>query len=705
MEKLGKGIVKHKTLILLLGILLLIPSALGYLKTRVNYDILSYLPKDIETMKGQDILVDEFGTGAFSMVVLEGMDFKDVSSLKAEMEQVDHVKSIIWYDTFADISIPVDLLPDDIKDAFLKGDCTLMAVIFDTTMSADETMDAIEELRALAGKQCFISGMSAVVTDTKNLSNKETPIYVCIAVLLSSIVLALTMDSYLIPLLFLLSIGMAIVYNLGSNIFLGEISYITKALSAVLQLGVTMDYSIFLWHSYQECLGNRLSAAGKENGPGSQLSDKQIRNDAMAEAIAATITSVVGSSVTTVAGFIALCFMSFTLGMDLGVVMAKGVVFGVIACVTVLPSMILIFDKGIQKTRHRPLLPKFSKLPDFVSKHYRIILVLFVIIWIPAVYGNQNAAVYYNLDETLPKDLASIMANQKLNDTFEMNSTHMILIDSQMDVKKISAMTDEIKDVDGVKSVIGLDAMLGSEIPRDLLPESVTEMLINDNYEMMMVSSEYKVASDEVNEQCETLNKIIKSYDENAMLVGEAPCTKDLIEITDQDFKTVNLVSIGVILLIILVVFRSVSLPVILVLVIEFAIYINMGIPYYTGTEIPFIASIVIGTIQLGSTVDYAILMTTRYKLERHGGASKKEAVKIAHSASIQSIVVSALSFFAATFGVGVYSDIDMISALCTLMARGALISMVVVLLVLPAMYMLFDKVICATSIGFKPKK
>lgn len=705
MEKLGKGIVKHKTLILLLGILLLIPSALGYFKTRVNYDILSYLPKDIETMKGQDILVDEFGTGAFSMVVLEGMDFKDVSSLKAEMEQVDHVKSIIWYDTFADISIPVDLLPDDIKDAFLKGDCTLMAVIFDTTMSADETMDAIEELRALAGKQCFISGMSAVVTDTKNLSNKETPIYVCIAVLLSSIVLALTMDSYLIPLLFLLSIGMAIVYNLGSNIFLGEISYITKALSAVLQLGVTMDYSIFLWHSYQECLGKRLSAAGKENGTGVQISDKQIRNDAMAEAIAATITSVVGSSVTTVAGFIALCFMSFTLGMDLGVVMAKGVVFGVIACVTVLPSMILMFDKGIQKTRHRPLLPKFSKLPDFVSKHYGIILVLFVIIWIPAVYGNQNAAVYYNLDETLPKDLPSIMANQKLNDTFEMNSTHMILVDSQMDVKKISAMTDEIKEVDGVKSVIGLDAMLGSEIPRDLLPENVTEMLINDNYEMMLVSSEYKVASDEVNAQCETLNKIIKSYDENAMLVGEAPCTKDLIEITDQDFKTVNFVSIGVILLIILIVFRSVSLPVILVLVIEFAIYINMGIPYYTGTEIPFIASIVIGTIQLGSTVDYAILMTTRYKLERHNGANKKEAVKIAHGASIQSIVVSALSFFAATFGVGVYSDIDMISALCTLMARGALISMVVVLLVLPAMYMLFDKLICATSIGFKPKK
>ena len=700
MEKLGKGIVKHKVLILLLGILLLVPSALGYLKTRVNYDILSYLPKDIETMKGQDILVDEFETGAFSMVVLEGMDFKDVSKLKAEMEKVDHVKNIIWYDSFADTSIPAELLPDKIRDAFLNGDCTLMAVIFDTTMSSDETMEAIEELRALAGKQCFISGMSAVVTDTKNLSNKETPIYVCIAVVLSSIVLALTMDSYLIPLLFLLSIGMAIVYNLGSNIFLGEISYITKALSAVLQLGVTMDYSIFLWHSYQEALTKRM-----KQSEGGALADKKLRDEAMAEAIAATITSVVGSSVTTVAGFIALCFMSFTLGMDLGVVMAKGVVFGVIACVTILPSMILIFDKGIQKTRHRPLLPKFAKLPEFVSRHYTAILILFVIIWIPAVYGNQNTKVYYNLDETLPKDLDSIMANQKLNDTFAMNSTHMVLVDSEMPAKEMTSMTKEIEAVDGVKSVIGLDAMLGGEIPRELLPEELTKMLVNENYELMLVSSEYKVASDEVNAQCEELSRIIKSYDADAMLVGEAPCTKDLIEITDQDFKTVNFVSIGVILLIILAVFRSVSLPVILVLVIEFAIYINMGIPYFTNTEIPFIASIVIGTIQLGSTVDYAILMTTRYKLERRGGADKKEAVRIAHSTSIQSIVTSALSFFAATFGVGVYSDIDMISSLCTLMARGALISMVVVLLVLPAMYLLLDKVICATSLGFKPKK
>ena len=703
MKKLGKAVVKGRIMIFIIGLLLLIPSAFGYFHTRVNYDILSYLPGEIETMKGQDILVEQFGTGAFSMVLLEGMDFRDVSVLKAKMENVDHVEKIIWYDSFADISIPVELLPDKIKDAFIADDCTLMAVIFDTTMSADETMGAIEELRSLAGKQCFISGMSAVVTDTKNLSDRETPIYVCIAVALSSLVLALTMDSFLIPVLFLLSIGMAIVYNLGTNIFLGQISYITKALSAVLQLGVTMDYSIFLWHSYQECLHGRTEEGGIQ-----KLSDaesKKMKHEAMAEAIAATITSVVGSSITTVAGFIALCFMSFTLGLDLGIVMAKGVIFGVIACVTILPAMILIFDRGIEKTRHRPLLPNFSKLPAFVTKHYILILILFVIIWIPAIYGNQNTKVYYNLDETLPKDLDSIVANTKLNDTFQMNSTHMLLVDSQMDPKEIAEMTKEIKAVEGVKSVIGLDAMLGSEIPRELIPERLTEMLINENYELMLVSSEYKVASDEVNEQCTALNEILKSYDPKGMLVGEAPCTKDLIEITDQDFKTVNFVSIGVILLIILVVFRSVSLPVILVLVIEFAIYINMGIPYFTNTEIPFIASIVIGTIQLGSTVDYAILMTTRYKLERHNGVSKGEAIQVAHGTSIQSVMVSAFSFFAATFGVGLYSDIDMISSLCTLMARGALISMVVVLLVLPAAYMLFDKVICVTTMGFRQNK
>lgn len=689
MKKFGEIIVKLRIPILVLSILLLFPSALGYLQTRVNYDILSYLPQDIETMKGQEILVEEFGTGAFSMVVVEGMEFKDVAKLKAKMEEVDHVKHVIWYDSFVDLSVPVDLLPDKIRDAFLKGDSTLMAVIFDSTMSSDETMNAVEELRKLADEQCFISGMSAVVTDTKKLAEQETPMYVALAVVLCSIVLALTMDSFLVPVFFLLSIGMAIVYNLGTNVFLGQISYITKALSAVLQLGVTLDYSIFLWHSYQEQQGRY-----PEN-----------KKKAMARAISATLSSVVGSSVTTVAGFIALCFMSFTLGMDLGIVMAKGVVFGVIGCVTILPSMILIFDGAIEKTRHRPLLPNFKKLPAFVAKYYPVILVLFVLIWIPAIKGYNNTEVYYDLTNTLPEDLDSIQANRKLEDTFHLNNTHMILVDSSIEPKVLEQMTDEMKAVSGVKTVIGLDAMLGAEIPRELIPDKAREMLENDKYEMMMISSEYKTASEEVNQQCTELNEILKKYDPNGMLVGEAPCTKDLIEITDEDFKTVNMVSIGVIMIIILLVFRSISLPVLLVLVIEFAIYINMGIPYYTHTEIPFIASIVIGTIQLGSTVDYAILMTTRYRTERRGGKSRKEAVQIAHGASIQSILVSAFSFFAATFGVGLYSEIDMISALCVLMARGALISMIVVIFVLPSVLLLFDRAILYTSMGFRPSR
>ena len=640
MKKFGEIIVKLRIPILIAAVVLLIPSALGYFNTRVNYDILSYLPGEIETMKGQDVLVDEFGTGAFTMVIVEGMEFKDVSKLKAQMEEVDHVKSIIWYDTFADISIPVDLLPDKVKNAFLKDDCTVMAIIFDTTMSADETMDAIKELRKLADKQCFISGMTAVVTDTKDLSEAEAPIYVALAVLLCAIVLALTMDSFLIPVLFLLSIGMAIVYNLGTNIFMGQISYITKALAAVLQLGVTLDYSLFLWHSYEE---------QKERFP-------EDKKKAMARAITYTLTSVVGSSITTIAGFIALCFMSFTLGLDLGIVMAKGVVFGVVGCVTILPSMILVFDRAIEKTRHRPLLGNFKQIPRFVQKFYPLILVVFTVIWIPAIKGYNNTEVYYNLDTTLPEDLPSIQANNKLD-------------------------------------------------PRELIPKKALEMLENENYELMLVTNEYKVATDEVNAECEALNNILKKYDPNGMLVGEAPCTKDLIEITNHDFNTVTSVSVGIILVIILLVFRSLSLPVILVAVIEFAIYINMGIPYYAGTSIPFIASIVIGTIQLGSTVDYAILMTSRYKAERHAGKSRKEAIEIAHSASIPSILVSAFSFFAATFGVGLYSEIDMISSLCTLLARGALISMVVVIFVLPSMFLLLDRVIIYTSRGFRPKK
>ncbi len=689
MKKFGEAVVKLRVPILILSVLLLFPSAWGYFHTRVNYDILSYLPEDIETMKGQDILVDQFGTGAFSMVVVEGMDFKDVSKLKARIEEVDHVKQVIWYDSFVDLSVPVDLLPDKIRDAFLKGDDTVMAVIFDSTMSSDETMEAIETLRTLADRQCFISGMSAVVTDTKNVAEQETPIYVLLAVVLCSIVLALTMDSFLVPVFFLLSIGMAIIYNLGSNYFLGEISYITKALSAVLQLGVTLDYSIFLWHSYEEqqnyCEGDKKKA--------------------MANAIAATLTSVLGSSITTIAGFIALCFMSFTLGMDLGVVMAKGVVFGVIGCVTILPSMILIFDRWIEKTKHRPLLPNFKKIPAFVQKYYPVILILFVLIWIPAVKGYNNTQVYYDLTDSLPDDLPGSQANQKMEELFHMNSTHMLLVDSSLEPKQVEKMCEEMKQVDGVKAIIGLDAMLGAEIPRDLIPSGIKEVLESDEYELMLISSEYKVASDEVNAQCSELNRILKQYDPTGMLVGEAPCTKDLIEITDQDFKTVSGVSIGFILIIVLLVYRSLSLPILLVAVIEFAIFINMGIPYYTGTVIPFIASVVIGTIQLGSTVDYAILMTARYRTERRSGKSRKEAVQIAHSTSIQSILVSAFSFFAATFGVGMYSEIDMISSLCTLLARGALVSMVVVIFVLPSVLLLCDRLIIYTSIGFRPRK
>lgn len=688
MVKFGEKIVKYRVPIFIMALLLLIPAGIGYFNTRINYDILAYLPEDIETMKGQDILVDEFGTGAFSMFVVEGMEEKDVVSLKEDIEHVDHVSKVIWYDSFADISVPMSILPDNIKDAFNTEDTTLMAIIFDETTSADSTMEAIKEIKSIAGKQCFLSGMSAVVTDTKDLSEKETPIYVCIAVLLSALVLGVTMDSFLLPLLFLISIGIAIVYNLGTNFVFGEISYITKALAAVLQLGVTMDYSIFLWHSYKE----------------EQKEWQGDKEKAMSHAIANTITSVVGSSITTVAGFIALCFMSFTLGLDLGLVMAKGVVFGVLCCVTVLPSMILILDRAIEKTSHKNILPGFGKLSDFICKYHVVFVVLFAVAVVPAFYCNSKTPVYYNLDETLPKDLDSIVANAKLQEEYNMNCVHMVLVDADLSTVDVSKMCGKIEDLDGVKAVLGIDAILGGTVPSDIIPESLTKILKNENWQMMLVMSEYKVASDEVNEQCEEISDIIKNYDETAMLVGEAPCTKDLIEITDKDFKTVSAVSIGVIFIIIAFVFKSISLPVILVAVIEFAIFINMGIPYLTDTTVPFIASIVIGTIQLGSTVDYAILMTTRYRKERYEGKDRKEAVSIAHRASIQSIIVSALSFFAATFGVGVYSEIDMISSLCTLMARGALISMVVVIFVLPSMLMVFDKVICRTSMGFLNK-
>ena len=688
MEKFGRKVVQLRIPILILSLVLLIPSFLGYVSTRVNYDILSYLPKDIETMVGQDILVDEFGTGAFSMFVVEGMEPKEIAGLKADIEQVEHVEKVIWYDSVMDISVPMEMVPDELYEAFNSGEATMMAIIFNETASADGTMEAIENIRKVADRNCFLSGMSAVVTDTKNLSEREAPIYVGIAVLLSCLVLSVTMDSFLIPFLFLASIGMAIVYNLGSNFFMGEISYITKALSAVLQLGVTMDYSIFLWHSYQE--------------KNAQMPDKK---EAMAGAIADTVTSVVSSSMTTVAGFIALCFMSFTLGMDLGIVMAKGVVIGVIACITVLPSMILVFDKALKKTKHKALLPDMNGIGAFVTRHYGIFIALFVALLFPALFGYKNTKVYYNLDETLPKDLPSIVANDKLNESFDMNATHMLLLSADLADKDVQHMTEDMKKVDGVNWVLGLSVVKGAAIPAEFIPSDLTDSLENENWQLLLIGSQYKVASEEVNRQCERLSEICKSYDDKGMLVGEAPCTKDLIEITDKDFGTVSVVSIGVIFIIIMLVFKSISLPAILVSVIEMAIFINMGIPYYTGTEIPFIASVVIGTIQLGATVDYAILMTTRYRRERFEGMEKKEAVAIACQSSVKSILVSALSFFAATFGVGLYSNIDMISSLCTLMARGALISMVSVIFTLPSMFMVFDRLIMKSGLKNKKRK
>ena len=685
MLKFGKKVVKYRAAIFVLSILLLAPAAWGYIHTRVNYDVLSYLPGEIETMKGQDILADEFGTGAYSMFVCEGMSNKDVAGLKEKMEQVDHVNEVIWYDSFFDLSMPMEMLPQKVLDIFNSEDSTMMFIIFDTTTSADETMQAIRELRALAGKQCFLSGMSAIVTDTKDLAEKEVLAYVVIAVILSAIVLSVCMESFFIPVLFLLGIGFAIVYNLGTNIFMGEISYITKALAAVLQLGVTMDYSIFLWHSYQE-----------------QMGIYEDHKEAMAHAIEKTVKSVVGSSLTTVAGFAALCFMSFTLGLDLGIVMAKGVIIGVICCVTVLPSMIMIFDRVLEKTSHRSFLPDMDRLSGFITRHYRVFALLLVLLIVPAAYCQKNASVYYNLDETLPDYLPSTQANERLQNDYQMGALHMLLIDSSLPSKEVRDMISEMEEVDGVKSVLGMETILGSRVPESMVPESIRDVMESENYELLMISNEYKTASPEVNRQIEALNAILKKHDPSGMLVGEAPCTKDLITITDKDFKVVNSVSILAVFVIILFVFKSWFIPIVLVAVIEFAIFINLGIPYLTGTSLPFIASIVIGTIQLGSTVDYAILMTGRYETERCSGKSKKEAIAIAHRTSMKSVIVSAISFFAATFGVGLYSDIDMISALCNLMARGALISMVVVLCVLPSMFMLLDGVICKTSKNFK---
>lgn len=686
MQKFGRGVVKLRVPILIVSVLLLIPSIFGFLSTRINYDILSYLPSDIETMKGQDIMLDEFGKGGFSLVMLDGMEDKDVEKIKEKIEKVDHVCDVLWYDTLADVSLPKEVLPDDIYDFFNTDNSTMMAVFFDEATSADGSLEAVKEIRSIAGEQCFVSGMSSVVEDIKDLTMQEAPMYVVIAVILTSIILALTMDSFLIPLFFMLSVGMAIIYNMGTNFIQGEISFITEALAAVLQLAVTIDYSIFLWHSYKE---------EKEKHPGDN-------KEAMAVAIGKTITSVVSSSITTVAGFLALCFMSYELGMDMGIVMAKGVVIGVICCITVLPSMILVFDKALEKTMHKDLVPSLEKPSKFIIKHHAAFIVLFIVVLIPAVYGQINTNVYYNLTDTLPKDLNSVIANSKLDEEYHMATTHMLLVDADMQPKEVNSMLDEMGKVDGVSFSMSLDTLIGPSIPREIVPDSVTKILKSDKWQLMLIGSEYKVASDEENAQIDELSKILKSYDKDGMLIGEAAATKDLIDITDHDFKVVNIVSIAAIFIIILIALRSVSLPIILVAVIEFAITVNMGVPCFTNTTIPFIASVVIGTIQLGATVDYAILMTTRYKTERNAGKDKHEAVTIALTTSMKSIMVSALGFFASTFGVGVYSSVDMISQLCTLMSRGAIISMITVICILPSMLMLFDKVIINTTMGMK---
>ncbi len=690
MIKLGKAVVKSRFLILLVGIVLLVPSAIGYLNTRVNYDILSYLPGEIDTMVGQDILLEKFGTGAFSFVVLEGMDDKQVKATAEEVEKVEHVKDVIWYGSIFDLSIPQEILPDEAYKFFNNAGTgsKLMIVLFDEGMASDGTMAALDTIQATVSKNVYISGMANVVNDLKKISLKEVPVYVVLAVGVCLLILFLSMDSFLVPVLFLLSIGMAVVYNLGTNVAKGEISFITQALAAVLQLGVTMDYSIFLWHSYEEY---------QEKYP----DDKK---RAMAHAVASTFSSVVGSSTTSVAGFIALCFMSFTLGLDLGIVMAKGVVFGVICCVTVLPSLILVFDRAIEKTRHPVLLPELGGVADWVTKHAVVFFILFFVILVPALFGYTRTKVYYDLAGTLPQSYPSRQGNTRMDEEFKMGAASMILADADLPSEKSVSMVNEIKKLDGVKLAVSLDSATGPMVPSEMIPADLKEKMVSGEYQIMLIVSEYATASDEVNAQCDEIERIMKSYDSTAMLIGEAPCTRDLIHITDTDFTRVSAISIIAVFIIIAIVFKSITLPIILVAVIEFAIFINMGIPYYMGVTIPFIASIVIGTIQLGCTVDYAILITNKYRKNRSSGMEKREAVSAALASSVNSVVVSALTFFGATAGVGFYSDIDMISSLCILMARGAIISMFVVILVLPAMLMVFDRLIIATSVGFRPE-
>ena len=689
MVKVGKWIAKQRVLILLIGFLLIIPSIIGMAKTRVNYDLLSYLPEHLGTVKGQDILVDEYGMGAFSMVVVEDTDLKDVQKLEEKFEKVDHVKDVLWYDDVADISLPVEMIPKDLRESFFEGDATMMLVLFDDTTSSDAAMNAVTELRSIASKQCFIAGMTGVVTDIKNVAMQELPIYVVIAAVLSLIVLELTSGSFVVPFLFLLSIGLAILYNLGSNIFLGETSYITKALTAVLQLGVTMDYSIFLLNSYEE---NKLRFPG----------DKE---RAMGHAISNTFKSVAGSSVTTVAGFLALCVMTFALGRDLGIVMAKGVLVGVICCVTILPALVLVFDGPIEKTRHKLLLSNLDKPSAFITKHYKAWIVIFLVLLFPAIYGNNHTKIYYNIAQSLPSTLDCNIANDELKKDFNLSNMHIIMLDKGMSVKDKEEMFKKIDDVDGVKWTLGMNSLVGAGVPDSMIPDDVKSMLESDDHELAFVCSKYESATDEVNAQIAQIDKIVKKYDDTGMVIGEAPLMKDLEDVTNVDLVRVNAISIIAIFIIILLVFKSISLPIILVAVIEFAIFVNMAIPYYQGISLPFVASIVIGAIQLGATVDYAILMTTRYQKERMKGKDKMEAIGIAHRTSMPSIISSGLSFFAATFGVACYSKVEMIGSICTLLARGAIISTVVVLLILPAMFMIFDKVIIKTTKGFKQEQ
>lgn len=688
--KFSKAVVKCRIPILICALLLMIPSVLGMAATRVNYDMLNYLPEDMDTVIGQNELLDDFHKGAFSFLILEDMPMKDAAALKEQVERVEHVDTVLWYDSLLDISVPMELLPDKLYQAFNTENATMMAVFFDTSTSSDVTMETIREIRSIAGERCFVSGMSALVTDLKDLCEVEEPIYVGIAVALACAAMLLLLDSWLVPFVFLAGIGMMILMNLGSNFFLGEISYVTKALSAVLQLAVTMDYSIFLWNSYNE-----------------QCRHYDDNREAMAHAIQATLTSVLGSSITTIAGFIALCFMSFTMGRDLGIVMAKGVLLGVVGCVTVLPSLILVFDKPLQKTRHRSLIPNMEKLAGGVVKAFPVFLVIFALILPPALYGynRANGEVYYDMGQCLPEDMEYVIAEGKLRDDFGIASTHMLLVDADVPSKDVRAMAKEMEAVDGVKYVLGMETVVGSRIPEALLPESLAGKLKSDNWRLLLINSEYKVASDAVNSQLEQLNDILKRYDQGGMLIGEAPCMKDMIQTTGHDFKMVNAVSIVAIFLIIALVEKSFTLPLILIAVIEAAIFVNLGLPHYLGQSLPFIAPICISTIQLGATVDYAILMTTRYKVERIGGADKKKAVHTALAASIPSVIVSGMGLFAATFGVAVYSEIDIISSMCMLMARGAVISMVSVIFVLPALLLLCDKLICATTAGMRQSK